>query len=323
MKRLDVVVPVFNEEACLPALIVRLDAVRASLVGRYDLHVIFVNDGSTDRSEELLHTACDQRPHVASIHFSRNFGHQIAVTAGLDHTTADVVAILDADLQDPPELIPAMLDRVEEGFDVVYGKRRSRRGESPFKLLTAKAFYVLIGVVTRVDIPTDTGDFWLVTRRVSVALQQMPERHRFIRGMVPWVGFRASPFLYDRDARFAGETKYPLRKMFHFALEAIFSFSRVPLVVSSVLGIGMMLFAAAGTAAIAYLHFVAGGQVPGVTLAILTSVMLGGMQLLMLGITAEYIGRIFEEVKRRPLYIVSHRENLDGGVLGAGQSRER
>ena len=227
-EKLDVVVPVYNEEECLDELVRRLILVKEKM-NEVDMNLLFVNDGSRDGSILKLCSYAEKYSYIKVISFSRNFGHQAAVTAGLDQATGDYVAIIDADLQDPPELIEPMYTKAKEGFDIVYGKRSSRKGETLFKKLSARYFYKFISTMCDVEIPEDTGDFRLISRRVLTAVRAMREKHRFLRGMIPWVGFKSIPLYYHRDERHAGETKYPLRKMIRFALDAIFSFSNTPL----------------------------------------------------------------------------------------------
>ncbi len=231
------------------------------------------------------------------------------MTAGLDHVDADYVVIIDGDLQDPPEVVTAMYARALEGFDVVYGRRNLRRGETAFKRATAYGFYRVIRRLCGVPIPEDTGDFRLISRKVLRALHAMRERHRFLRGMVPWAGFRAAEVRYDRDTRHAGETKYPLSKMIRFALDAIFSFSVAPLRAASLTGSAIVLLGGAGGAYVLYLKLFTVQVVPGITVILLTVILLGGVQIMMLGLIGEYIGRIFEESKRRPLYFVNEVRN--------------
>jgi len=232
MTALSIVVPCFNEEACLPTLHERLTAAARGAAGD-DYEIVLVNDGSRDSTWPIMRRLADEDPHVVGVNLSRNHGHQLALTAGLDLCRGEVILIIDADLQDPPELLPQMLETMRrDGADVVYGVRRSRAGETPFKRATAHGFYRLLSRATEVDIPLDAGDFRLMSRRALDALLAMPEQARFIRGMVAWIGFKQAPFTYDRDRRFAGETKYPLRKMIRFAFDALTGFSSAPLTYS-------------------------------------------------------------------------------------------
>lgn len=307
--RLSLVIPVFNEEATIPELARRLSVFLQNLPGvGAEWEVVFVDDGSSDRSRELLTVLTEQEFRYKLVAFSRNFGHQIAITAGLDHATGDAVVVMDADLQDPPEVVGEMLERFRAGYDVVYGVRKKRHGDTLFKRLTAAAFYRFLRVMTGVDIPVDSGDFRLMSRAVVVALGALRENHRFVRGMVAWVGFRQTAVYYDREARFAGETKYPLRKMIRFALDAITSFSVVPLRIATWLGAAAGFIALAlGVWAVAVKVW--GGTVPGWTTIMIAVAFGSSAQLLMTGILGEYIGRIYEEIKRRPLYIVEKELN--------------
>lgn len=234
----------------------------------------------------------------------------MAVTAGLDYAIADYVVIIDADLQDAPELIEDMYKKAKEGFDIVYGKRLQRKGETFFKKWTAKTFYKIIRKMCAVEIPSDTGDFRFINKDVLKALKQMREKHRFIRGMVPWVGFKSTPLFYLRDERYAGETKYPVKKMVKFALDAIFSFSNTPLRIATYFGFGIVGIGIIGALTILYLRLFTSLTIPGISAVILTIIIMSGFQIIMLGIIGEYIGRIFEESKNRPLYVVKETKNL-------------
>ena len=298
---IDVLIPVHNEESCLPELLRRLSDVKESMATKANLQCIFIDDGSKDQSDAIIRRYASDHHWVKLVSLSRNFGHQKAVTAGLDYSTGDYAVLIDADLQDPPELIPAMYAKAKEGFEVVFGQRILRRGETVFKRLTAKAFYLVINRMCKVNIPLDTGDFRLVNKKVVAALHAMKEEHRFLRGMVPWTGFRSVAFPYERDARFAGETKYPFKKMLLFSLDAIFSFSNYPIRFITLMGLLCVFAGILGAAFIAFLRLFAEVYVSGVPAIILTIVIMSGMQILMLGITGEYVGRIDEEVKRRPL----------------------
>jgi len=307
---LSIVVPIFNEEACLPETLRRLSQFRTSIAERVDVEFLFVDDGSKDNSLDLLKQAASTDKSVKILSFSRNFGHQMAITAGIDSARGDYVAVIDGDLQDPPELIEKMYDLALTGYDVVYGKRKSRSGETIFKKATAAAFYRLFSYLCEMEIPTDTGDFRLMSRRVVDAFGRMRERHRFVRGMVPWVGFRTVALEYDREERFAGETKYPLRKMISFAMNAIFSFSKKPLTLAIRLGALTTLCGLLFGAYMLYMKLFTNIPVPGITAIILTIVLIGGVQIFLIGIVGEYIARIFEEVKGRPLYLVLETVNL-------------
>jgi len=308
---LSVVVPVFNEEENIPELYRRLLPVLEGCVSSFE--VLFVDDGSRDRSWELVRDLAGRDGRVRGLKFSRNFGHQMAFAAGLEHARGEAVVIMDADLQDPPEVIPELVARFREGWDVVYAQRRRREGESAFKLLTAKAFYRLLRRITPVDIPLDTGDFRLMSRRAVEAFRRLGERHRFTRGLVAWLGFRQTGVLYDRAARHAGDTKYPLRKMMRFAIDAITSFSHVPLQLATWLGFAVSAFAFAYILVVLVLKVV-GISWPGYTSLMAAILFLGGVQLVMIGLLGEYLGRVYDEVKRRPLYLVQ--EEVGGGARG-------
>jgi len=312
-ERLEIVVPVYNEESCIDELLRKLMDLKQK-IDYLDTSFTFINDGSRDRSLEILHSYADKYNFIKVIDFSRNFGHQMAITAGLDYADADYVVIIDADLQDPPELIEDMYKKAKEGFDVVYGKRSSRKGETFFKKFTANMFYRFISKMCDIDIPADTGDFRLINKHVLETVKQMRERHRFIRGMVPWVGFKSVPILYTRDERHAGKTKYPLRKMVKFALDAIFSFSNTPLRIAIYAGLGIVGFGIMGALLILYLRLFTTYTVPGISAVIITIIIMSGFQIIMLGIIGEYVGRIFEENKRRPLYIVSKTKNFPAQI---------
>jgi glycosyltransferase involved in cell wall biosynthesis len=297
---LSVVAPLYNEEDTVAEFHRRVVAA----VGALPFELVLVNDGSTDQTAQLLAgiAAADERVRVITL--SRNFGHQAAITAGLDHARGDATVMIDADLQDPPELIGEMLEQWREGSDVVYAVRRERAGETRVKLATARWFYRLFSRVAQVDLEPNAGDFRLLDRRALDALNSMRERDRFLRGMTVWVGFRQTSVTYERDPRFAGETKYTLRRMLRFGLDAISSFSNVPLQAATVLG---FVFSAVAFLAIpvAIGFRIAGEFVPGIATVLLAVLLLGGIQLITVGIIGEYLGRVYDEVKGRPLYIVS------------------
>jgi polyisoprenyl-phosphate glycosyltransferase len=312
---LSLVIPIYNEEAIIDELERRLIAIIGSIptVGEA-WEVVLVNDGSRDASLELLRRVASRDPRFKVLSFSRNFGHQMAITAGVDRADGQAVIVMDADLQDPPEVIQEMVAKWREGFDVVYGVRRSRAGETVFKKLTAAAYYRLLRAMLGIDIPVDAGDFRLMNRPVVLAMRALRERHRFVRGMVAWVGFKQCAVKYDREARFAGETKYPLRKMIRFAVDGITSFSVLPLRIATWLG------AVAGAVAViaglwaVYVRFFVSAVVPGWTTIMIFVAFGTSAQLLMIGILGEYVGRIYEELKRRPLYITSEEINFSGPV---------
>jgi polyisoprenyl-phosphate glycosyltransferase len=301
---LSVVAPVFNEEELVERFVRRACAA----VADYTFELVLVNDGSTDATPALLDRMAAEDPRVRVIHLSRNFGHQAALTAGLEHAVGDVVAMIDADLQDPPELIPTMVARWEAGSDVVYAVRRAREGETAFKLATASWFYKLFDKLAQVDLEPNSGDFRLLDRRALDALLTMTERSRFLRGMTVWVGFTQTAVSYERDPRHAGETKYTLRKMLRFSLDAIASFSHVPLQLATYVGLLSAGLAFVAIPVVLGLHF-AGSYLPGFGSLTIAILLLGGIQLIALGVIGEYVGRIYDEVKHRPLYIVREERN--------------
>ncbi|WP_243543944.1 glycosyltransferase family 2 protein [Pseudodesulfovibrio tunisiensis] len=307
---ISIVVPVFNEEESIQETIKRLLALRGSFDNEANIELIFIDDGSNDSSLRLLRDAATREQCIKIISFSRNFGHQIAITAGIDAAQGDYVAVIDADLQDPPELIRDMYSLALAGYDVVYGKRRTRAGETMFKKLTATAFYRILSYMCEIPIPTDTGDFRLMSRRAVNALSELRERHRFVRGMVPWVGFPTAPLEYDREERFAGTSKYPLRKMLAFATNGILSFSRKPLAVASRLGFLVLFSGLLLGLYMLGLKLFTDIPVAGLTVILLTIIMFSGMQIILIGVVGEYIARIFEEVKGRPLYVVAEKVNF-------------
>lgn len=301
---ISILSPVYNEESVLPELYRRVKGVMEQIGEPWEL--ILVNDGSRDRSAEIIAQLHQEDDRVKGLSFSRNFGFQVAVTAGLDHAQGQAVILTDADLQDPPELYPEMIAKWREGYDVVYGVRASREGETWFKLVTARLFYRLIYRITDINIPLDTGDFRLMNRRVVQAIRQMPERNRFLRGMVPWVGYKQIGIPYQRQARFAGESKFSsVRKMLPFALDAITSFSYFPLQLATYLGFVMAIISAVAILAVIVLRLI--GPHPALTgqaTTLVTVLFLGSVQLICLGIIGEYLGRIYDEVKGRPLYLI-------------------
>jgi dolichol-phosphate mannosyltransferase len=299
---LSVVIPVYNEREVLELTRARLDAVLPGLGLRVE--VILVDDGSSDGTTELLRALARRDPRYKALLLSRNYGHQLALSAGLDHARGDVVVVLDADLQDPPELIAPMLAKWREGWQVVYGERLSRRGESWPKRLTANLFYRLIRYLSGVDIPRNVGDFRLMDRAVVDALKRMPEHFRFVRGMVAWVGFKQCPLQFERPPRAAGKTKYPWSKMVRFALDAIFAFSVVPLRLSTFVGVAVMALSLGEITYTLYLRFILHAVNLGFTPIFISILFLGGLNLVTLGILGEYIGRIYVETKGRPLYFV-------------------
>jgi dolichol-phosphate mannosyltransferase len=302
--RYSVVAPVFNEEEGLPEFYRRTSAVLDGLDGPAELILVF--DGSRDRSPEIGAALREQDPRVKLIRFSRNFGHQIAISAGIDYAEGDAVVIIDSDLQDPPEVIAELVAKWKEGYEVVYAQRAQRQGETFFKLFTAKAFYRIIRRLASIQIPEDTGDFRLIDRRVVLAMRQLREHHRFMRGLSVWVGFRQTGVRYVRHERFAGATQYPLRKMVKFAGDAITGFSYVPLQIATTLGFWVSGLALLAIPIVAALRFVYQEDFFfGQATTLIAVLFLGGVQLISLGILGEYLGRVYDEVKRRPLYIVA------------------
>jgi dolichol-phosphate mannosyltransferase len=303
---LSVVVPCFNEEEVIGETVRRLRAFCDTLSG-LDVELVFVDDGSRDRTRELLRGYAAEDPRIRVVGFARNFGHQIAVTAGIDAARGDAVVLIDADLQDPPEVVHEMVAKWREGWDVVYGTRTERPGESAFKLATARAFYRVLNRLSDVPIPLDTGDFRLMSRPVVDVLRAMPERDRFVRGMVAWVGFRQTALPYRRAERWAGTSKYPLRKMLRFATDGILSFSTRPLQLSIAMGLASAALALAGIVYAVIARLLTDDWVPGWAAIMVAVLFIGGVQLISVGVLGEYVGRIYGEIKRRPLYVVGER----------------
>lgn len=299
---LSVIVPVFNESAVIRAFYDR--ATQAlSAIPDVTYELIFVDDGSRDDSYQQLGDLAATDPRLRVIKFSRNFGHQIAITAGLDLAQGDCLAVIDADLQDPPEVIGDMIQKWREGYDVVYGVRADREGEGQMKLLTASVFYRVLNRITKISIPVDVGDFRLMSRRAANHLRKLREQDRFVRGLVSWIGFRQTGVSYHRDKRFAGETKYPYRKMIKFALDGITSFSTMPLKIATWMGYAASALAFLYLASV-FVQWQLGKTVEGWATIMVALLFMGGTQLICLGIIGEYVGRIFSESKGRPLYIV-------------------
>ena len=311
MKKISVVVPMYYEEEVAKECYTRLKGV-LDKIENYSYEIIFVNDGSKDKTLEILKDIAKEDENSKIISFARNFGHQCAVTAGLRYVTGDAIVIIDADLQDPPELIPEMIKLWEEGNEVIYGKRKSREGESRFKLLTASMFYKTLNALSDVEIPKDTGDFRLVDRKVVEVINSLPEHNKFLRGLFSWVGFKQKAYEYERKERYAGKTKYPLKKMLKLAQDGIFSFSIKPLKIVGAMGIlsviiSIILFV---YAVLSY-AFDWNNLVPGWTSLMVTMTFIGGMILISLWMIGEYIGRIYDETKRRPEYIIDETINIE------------
>lgn len=308
---LSVVVPCFEEEAVIAETYRRLAAAVRGIHG-VRAEFLFIDDGSRDHTLAMLSAIAEEDHDVRVIALSRNFGHQIALSAGLEHASGDAVAVIDADLQDPPEVLTEFVEKWRAGYDVAYGVRRHRDGETGFKLATAHLFYRLMRRLSDTEIPYDAGDFRLLDRSVIDALLAMPERDRFLRGMVSWVGFRQIAVPYDRASRAAGETKYPFRKMLRFALDGIFSFSAKPLRLATYLGFFASGIAVIGVLYAFFLRLMTSTVVPGWATLLIAVLFLGGVQLVSLGIMGEYIARIYGQVKARPLYLVRERIGFDG-----------
>ncbi|MBM4424167.1 MAG: glycosyltransferase family 2 protein [Chloroflexi bacterium] len=308
----SVVVPIFNEEETIPELHRRMAAMLDGLDGPSEL--ILVNDGSRDNSLGLLRDLARRDSRVKVISFSRNFGHQMAITAGMDHAAGEAVVVIDADLQDPPEVIPELIQAWKGGAELVYARRSERKGETFFKKFTASFFYRLIASMTDLKIPVDTGDFRLMDRKVVEALKQVGEHHRFMRGLSVWVGFKQVGVSYVRQERFAGVTKYPLKKMIRFATDGITSFSYVPLQMATTAGFIFAGLALVAIPIVAVLRAFGSDFFTGQATTLISVLLLGGVQLIFLGIIGEYLGRIYDEVKKRPLYLISEKIGFDSAV---------
>ena len=306
----SVVVPCLNEEPVLRETNRRLKHVLQQL--SIDFEIIYVDDGSADATIELLRQFQADDARVRVIQLSRNFGHEVAITAGLEHTSGNAVVLIDADMQDPPEVIPEMISRWAGGCDVAYGVRTERAGETSFKLWTARAFYKLIDSLASIKIPLDAGDFRLMDRKVVDAILEMPERDRFLRGMVSWVGFKQVPVSYRRASRLAGNSKYPIKRMMHLATDGILSFSVLPLKVASIVGFSASVLALIGSAISLFVRLFTNRWVTGWTSLLLAILFMGGAQLVCLGVLGDYIGRIYGESKHRPLYFVQNKLGFEG-----------
>ena len=312
MKKISVVIPMYYEEQVAEECYERVSKVLYDLRDSYDYEILFINDGSKDNTLSILENIAKEDSKIKVISFSRNFGHQAAVTAGLKFVTGDCVVIIDADLQDPPELIPDMVKEWEKGYDVIYGKRKKRDGESVFKLLTAKAFYQTLNKLSDIEIPKDTGDFRLADRKVIDVINSLPEHNKFLRGLFSWTGFKQEPLEYERKERFAGTTKYPLKKMLKLATDGILSFSIKPLklvgglgILSVVISIIILIYAILSFA------FKWNNITPGWTSIMCTLTFMGGIILISLWMMGEYIGRIYDEVRGRPQYVIEKTINID------------
>ncbi len=306
--RYSIVIPVYNEEVVLCQTYQRLKQVMDTTRESYEL--IFVNDGSSDHTLEMIKSIRAQDEDVKLISFSRNFGHQIAITAGMDYASGAAVVVIDADLQDPPELILKMIAKWKEGYNVVYAKRTKRKGETWFKKLTARLFYRILSASTDLDIPTDTGDFRLLDRRVCEELKRLPEKNRYVRGLVSWVGFKQTAVEYERDERLAGESKYPLKKMIKLSLDGITSFSYKPIKLATYAGSIIISSGLTYLVVLLLLKIFSKSAIAGWNLVLAMQLVLSGVLLTMMGVTGEYIGRIYDETRNRPLYIVSESYGL-------------
>lgn len=315
--RLSIVVPCFNEQEVLYETHRRLSTTLRGL--RLEYEIVYVDDGSSDETPAILREIQATDEHVVVVRFSRNFGHQVAVTAGLDHAIGDAVILIDADLQDPPELIADFVARWRDGYDVVYGRRTERDGETAFKRVTARLFYRVLRSLTPIDIPPDTGDFRLMDRCVVEALRKMPEQDRFLRGMVSWVGFRQTAVLYRREARFAGVSKYPLRRMLRLASDAVIAFSPLPPRLASFAGLAGLTAGLLALVATLCITLDKGSPPSTASIALVAVLFLGGAQLLAVGLLGEYVARIYRQVQSRPLYVV--REML--GVRDSSEANPR
>ncbi len=307
---ISLVLPCYNEEAVLEQTYTRLVEVLGREEQDWELEILFVNDGSADRTLELLKQLREQDERVRFVSFSRNFGHQNALAAGLAYAGGDAVVVMDADLQDPPETVLSFIERWREGMHVVYGQRSRRLGESGFKRKSAEWFYRCLNLLSEIPIPRDTGDFRLIDRKVVEELKRMPEQDRFFRGMVPWVGFNQCAVAYERQARQAGESKYPLFSMIRFALDGISSFSIAPLRFATNLGFASIGLSMLGILYALFMRLLTSIWVPGWTFLVITLLFFSGVQLFSLGIIGEYVGRIYREVKGRPLYIVEESQGF-------------
>lgn len=307
-KKLSVIIPIYNEEGNIPALFERLN----SVVSKMDVEpeFLFVNDGSRDNSISLIKTLAAKNTFVKYIDFSRNFGHQVAVSAGLDKASGDAIVIIDADLQDPPELIIEMFNKMQSGFDVVYAKRRARKGESFLKKFTARMFYRILGSITSVSIPVDTGDFRIMSKQVADIVKSMPEKEKFLRGQISWVGFEQTFVEYDRDERQSGETGYTYSKMIRFALDGITSFSNFPLKFATGAGFVVSGFSFLMILYALYSRYILKVYEPGWTSLMLAITFIGGIQLISIGIIGEYISRMSANIRNRPLYVIKN-TNID------------
>ena len=312
MKKISIIVPMYYEQEVAKECYKRIKEVLIKLSNEYEYEIIFVNDGSKDKTLDILKAIAVEDKFVKIISFSRNFGHQAAVTAGIKNCDGDVTVIIDADMQDPPELIIDMLEKWKEGYKIVYAKRKKRRGESPFKLITAKMFYKALNSLSNVDIPKDTGDFRLVDKEVIEVIKELPEHNKFLRGLFSWVGYKQTPIEYERNERYAGKTKYPLGKMLKLATDGIIGFSTKPLKIVGALGICSILISIIILiySILSYI-FSWNNLTDGWTSIMVTVTFFAGIQLVSLWVMSEYIARIYDESKNRPEYIIEEKINFD------------
>lgn len=309
MIKLSIIVPIYNEALLLPTVFERFTALVNQLpdscgIGRSEIELIFVNDGSTDHSFSQLVAFVNKTEYATCINLARNFGHQLAITAGINRATGGAVVVIDGDLQDPPEFIINLYQKYQDGVDVVYAIRKRRLGESWFKLITARIFYKVIAYFSDTDIIQNVGDFRLMSRRVVDVFNQLPEQHRFIRGMIPWIGFKQDGIFYERDKRYRGKTKFSIRKMVQFSMDGITSFSTIPLKMVGVLGLCISVLGVIYTGYALYEKFVLHSTIQGWTSLVILILLMGGFQLICLGVMGEYIARIHDQVKNRPLYVI-------------------
>jgi polyisoprenyl-phosphate glycosyltransferase len=306
---ISIVIPVYNEEENIKVLCERIRQAITGLCPEFE--IVFINDGSADGSMEQIRELAGKYPEVKYIDFSRNFGHQIAVSAGIDYAKGNAIVIIDADLQDPPELIPELYLKMKEGYEVVYARRKSRKGESYFKKLTARLFYRLLAWMTRIKIPVDAGDFRIIDRKIVEVLRQMPEKHKYLRGQISWIGFNQTYIEYERRERNAGKSGYSFRKMLHFALDGITAFSDVPLKIVTFFGLLVSIFAFVVALYALYSRYILKDYVQGWTSLMISVLFIGGVQMIAIGIIGEYLSRMNADVRNRPLYVVKD-TNLQG-----------
>ena len=308
-KTITIIIPIFNEEKNIPVLFSRLEKVRNS-IQNLKFRYLFINDGSNDKSFDILTEISFNNSFVSVISFTRNFGHQNALSCGLEHSDSDYVVTIDSDLQDPPELIIEMYNLITNDFDVVYAQRKKRDGESFFKLISAKLFYKIINNLCDLKIPPNTGDYRLITKRVLTEFKKYQEKHKFIRGLIPWLGFKSAPVFFNRDKRFSGKSKYNLSRMLNFAFDAIFSFSIKPIEYISRIGFFLIIISSFYGLFILYKKIILNEIIPGFTTIFLAIIFFGGFNLLFLGIIGHYVAKIFEQTKNRPNYIVDKKINI-------------